>query len=58
MNQLSIFLREFSLAPGTRHIMVAEAWTPGSEVASTNYTFDVNQVPSNGTCTVTPDTGE
>ena len=53
----SIFLREGSLPGGRNYRMVAEGWTPGSEIATAEYVFKVNLVPYGGTCDVEPKEG-
>ena len=53
----SIFFKETGLPGGRTYRLVAEGWTPGSEVAVAEHQFKVNLLPYGGSCDVSPRDG-
>ena len=55
--QRQLYITEHTLMEGREHIVRLNASTPGSFVASINYTFLANTPPFDGSCTIQPETG-
>ena len=53
----SIFIKEYSMHPGSMHKLLVSASTPGSPVTKMEESFLTNILPSGGLCQVVPNKG-